>query len=91
MNRCDKHFSDNLPSIVLADTGVCSVCGQINDVWDLTVIELYGILGIKDAQVHSLGLPRLRNSGILESHLSIQQIEQLAADAISSRDQVHHG
>lgn len=91
MNRCEKHFPAGRPSILFADTAVCSVCSEVCDVWDVTVIELYTILGISDSQAHSLKLPRLRDAGFGAITVTIEQIETMVHAATAQKEIVQYG
>lgn len=51
----------------VADTGRCSVCGNIAECWDHDLIGMYYSMGLTDDQIYS-HLPRLRNSGVVGSN-----------------------
>ncbi|NAX35482.1 hypothetical protein CAG54_11085 [Vibrio sp. V27_P1S3P104] len=51
----------------VADTGRCSVCGEIAECWDHDLIGMYYSMGLTDDQIYS-HLPRLRNSGVAGSN-----------------------
>ena len=46
----------------IADTGTCSNCGKVGEVWDCELLALYNIKGIPE-KVVSNTLPRLRFRG----------------------------
>jgi len=66
-NVCENCVnSEEALSIQLADTGRCSICGDVGECWDLDLINLYKSFSISD-QIIWEELPRLLNTHLNKS------------------------
>lgn len=67
------------PSCEVADTGICSKCGLVNEVWDTDLLKIYRDAHISDSKVFQT-LPRLRCSYLPGAqHLSLEEIREKVA------------
>ncbi len=74
-NLCEGCLPRNIPAnFNVADTGICGKCGELNEVWDLDLLDLYRSKGLSDDEIWK-NYPRLRLS--VNNVLSIQMVKQL--------------
>lgn len=67
------------PSYEVADTGICSRCGSVNEVWDIDLLQIYRYAHISDSKVFQT-LPRLRCSHLPGAQdLSLEAIREKVA------------
>lgn len=72
--ECEEH-----PSYEVADTGICSKCGSVNEVWDIDLLKLYRGANISNSKVFQ-ALPRLRCSHLPGAKvLSLEAIQEKVA------------